>query len=552
MNTRFTLILLSACFTISCGKKLDLIDYIPYPQQTECSFQFEEASTVLGDTIEIPYSIENLTKALEYLPPETKATIREEDYAPTHYYVRFAPKNIEELDILINLTPRIFLSEVPLDREIVTGGVYYHDPEIPEDRPTYQYSTISIERWEELDTLSVAHEVLIRAYMPDYDDFNSTETKAGNTFVIRPEIEALLREAYRMTGYKYECEPVTKGATWYPSGYIKAYDDKAGIVPIAKVRVRGTHFLKVKEALTNGSGYFHLDSFNSSVTLKVIWESDDWDIRHGIVGQATYDGPTLNQTMWNLTIPSDQTWSVHHATMHRAAHRMYYGNIKNLHRVSLSRKLKMAYMANGINNGTQGGLFNHNNVGGTLPDIQIAGIDASSTRPASIVLSSTFHELGHASHYTNEQTSYIHSTDQLLESWAKFVQYILTIQEYTELNCVSSLFTYDINNRMIPDNKFNFQILFIDDHFMVYTPLFIDLYDDYNQWDYFNRDPYPNDVVSGMLPTLLEDIVYNSVNFYWVADHLRTYADDNPNNLYNLNQSTITEILQPYYGHYEM
>ena len=224
-----------AIIAVSCEDRIDLLDSIP-PVVTKTEvYQFAEAQTELGNTIEIPYTIDNLKKALETLPPETKAAIKEEDFAPTHYYVRFAPKDMAELDLLINLSPRVIWSEVPLDREVITGGIYYHDPSLPEDRPTYQYSTVSISRWPALDTLSVEHEILLEAFMPDYEDVPDTKTSSSEN-ILSPELESLLRKAYEMAGQEYESVGMTKGSTWYPSGYIKAYDNFAGIVPISKVR----------------------------------------------------------------------------------------------------------------------------------------------------------------------------------------------------------------------------------------------------------------------------------------------------------------------------
>lgn len=529
---------------VSCDNKIDLIEEERERCQSEIQYTFSEGQTVLGKTIEIPYTIENLLKALDQLPPETKAAIREEDFAPTHYYVRFHPKNIQELDLLINITPRIILSETPLDREVVMGGTYYHDPSLPEDMPTYQYSTLSIERWNELaDTLSVEHEILLRAYMPDYCD-EEKETKANHVLEMSAEMEALMRKAYEMTGHEYEAPAATKGSSWHPYGHIKAYDNFAGYVPINKVRVRGTHLLKVKETLTDSSGYFYLDSFNNSVSLKVIWESDAWDIRHGNIGQATYDGPTLNYAAWDLYISSSQTNSVHYAAIHRAAYRNVYGNNRGLMRPQYSRSIKIAYMENGINGGNSGGNFNPVPVGGSLPDIQVAGVDTDGVREVSRVFSSCCHEFGHAAHYTNNNG--YHATEQIRESWAVFVQYLLTIQEYTELNCVSSLFQYQ-NGQLVVDNIYNFQITSNDIHFMTYTPMFVDLYDDYNQREHFNFNPYPNDEISGMSPIMIEQFAYDSSDIGELESLLWAYADAHPNNVYNLTRQTVEDLLEEYY-----
>lgn len=528
----------------SCSDNISPIEALNEKLKEEEQYVFSEGQTVLGKTIDIPYTIDNLKKALDLLPPETKAAINEEDFAPTHYYVRFHPINIPELDILINISPRIILSETPLDREVVMGGTYYHDPSLPEDMPTYQYSTLSIERWNEIaDTLSVEHEILLEAYMPDYYD-EGDGTKANQGDYMNPAMEALMRKAYEMTGHEYESSAPTKGASWNPSGYIRAYDNFAGYVPIQNVRVRATHLLNVKEALTDAQGHFLIGTFKNPVSLKVIWESDAWDIRHGNIGQATYDGPNNTNVPWNLDISSNLTSSIHYAAIHRAANRNIYGYNRGLSRPIYSRKIKIAYMEDGINGGATGGEFNTVPVGGTLPDIRIAGIDYNGTREPSRVFSSCCHEMGHAAHYKNG--NYSDSSNQIRESWAIFTQYLLTIQEYTELGCVSSLFEYYSSGQLVFDNVYNFQIRTNDPHFMTYTPIFVDMYDDINQRESHNYDPYSSDEISGMPPSMIEDFAYESDSIYELESNLLSYASAYPYNPYNVTYITVIDLLSSY------
>ncbi len=233
-------------------------------------FVTTEGQTVLGDVIDIPYSIENLLKAYENLPAQTKAQIDPNDIKPTHYYVRFYPKAIEELDILRNIKPYVFLSETPLDRKVVVGGSSYHDPSIPEDLPTFQYTVVPVDRWVELEkTVPIEAEILVKAYIPDYDEAYTTksEDKYG---IPTSAYEALLKEAYRITGNEYDSIPETK-ASWTPTGRIRAYDNNvSSYLPIKNLRVRGTHLLKVKETLTDSNGYFTLPSFNNPVNMRVV------------------------------------------------------------------------------------------------------------------------------------------------------------------------------------------------------------------------------------------------------------------------------------------
>ena len=86
---------------------------------------------VLGEQLEDPYSVENITAALQSLYPTRART----DVRPTDLYVRFRLYEEQDFDILEEAG--VMLLDHPLDYRIVREGDYYHDPEIPEDEITW-------------------------------------------------------------------------------------------------------------------------------------------------------------------------------------------------------------------------------------------------------------------------------------------------------------------------------------------------------------------------------------------------------------------------------
>lgn len=458
-------------------------------------FVTTEGQTVLGDVIDIPYSIENLLKAYDNLQVQTKSQINPNDIQPTHYYVRFYPKSIEEQDILRNIKPYVFLSETPLDRKVVVGGSSYHDPSIPEDLPTFQYTVVPVARWAELErTVPVEAEILIKAYIPDYDE--AYTTKSEEIYGIpTAAYEELLKEAYRITGNEYF--PETK-ASWNPSGRIRAYDDSLNtMTAVPGVRVRATHLLKVKETLTDEQGRFTLPSFNSSVTYKLIWESDDWDIRDGLIGQATYDGPNLS-TQWFPEIETTHEKNVRYAATHRAAYRWFYGDIDGLIRPDLSDKLKICQR---VEASSHRGVFTNSGAMGWHVEIWIHD-SMGNNRAIRTSYEAAAHEIGHAAHYSRVD-SYNSYSDSIKESWAQFVEGILTQKEYG---------TYSSNYIKVHDS-------WPEINHPEYTPIFIDLYDDVNQ--HILNENTPNDSVSGFSIWQLNIILLNgSTNLSELQDNL--------------------------------
>lgn len=450
-------------------------------EMVNIDFVTTEGHTVLGDVIDIPYSIENLLKAYENLPAQTKSQIDLEDIQPTHYYVRFYPKSIEEQDILRNIKPYVFLSETPLDRKVVVGGSSYHDPSIPADLPTFQYTVVPVARWAELEkTVPVEAEILIKAFIPDYDDDYTTKSEARYGIPVAA-YDALLREAYIMTGNELP-EPLTKGESWNPSGRIRAYDDETtSYIPVPGVRIRGTHLLKVKETMTNSMGLFTLESFNSSVSLKVVWESDDWDIRDGQTGQATFDGPSLNNQTWMLDIGVNHEKNVRYAAIQRATYRYYYGDNDGLIRPAFTGKLKICQK----DSYDECAFVHNDNTGIHRIDIFIKQSN-NSYSPINLIFFHTAHELGHAAQYSVVRDSYDEYCQSIRESWGVFTAYILFNKEYGYLPNIFSFWPNPIDPTS-PSTTFIF-----------YTPIFVDLYDNYNQHNVISN--CPTDTVSGYSP----------------------------------------------------
>ena len=519
-------------------------------KETTQEFKTTDGYTILGEKIEIPYTIDNLLKAFELLPTETKSQIDMSKIKATHYYVRFYPKNKKELDLLEEVKPRLMLSETPLDREIIVGGTSYRDPSLPDDVPTYQYTTIEVNRWRELmDTLSVEGEVLLEAYMPDYYVEGETKSHSNNQ---QNEIDELLKVAYEMTGHQYE--PMTKASQWHPSGTIKAYDNiKNEFIPIKGVRVRGTRLLKIEEALTNEYGYYALGAFKNDVNMKVIWEGENWDIRDNGLLQATHDGPKTN-SQWHLKININEDKQLAFSALHRAAYRCYIGNNKGLSRPANSRREKIV-----LNNvetfDDSEGLYSKQAFLGIGNDIKIAGLANSIFwNTPSILYNITCHELGHAIHCTHiKKKEYNDVEERVRETWATFIQYLYTRLEYRELGVEDKLCKIDSLKLMEePDMRYNFQKR-IDNpesqnYYNTYTPLFVDLVDDYNQLAYYKYQPtiHPDDNISNFPVHLIEGYLLNSQTFSELKAKLLNYANAYEDNPYGLTKDAVNNLFSVY------
>ena len=534
-----TLLFLCCGLLLSCQK--DAVSSWSEPSSTSSQI-ITDGMTVLGQQLENPYSVENMRKALGNLSPTTRSGITDMDIQPTHYYVKFHPRTTEELDLLVQDSTIIWY-DIPLDYEIEEYGSYYHDPSIPDSLPTFQYASIEVAKWPAVSTIGVDYKILSELFIPDEDkdeeEGEEVITRSGTKWS-EALTDALVEESLRMTGNEDEgeLEPQTRGRSkWRPAGRITAYDNiVGGAIPLHYVRVRARRWFTTHIGYTNADGYYSCNGrFKRPANYSIAWETSRWDIRDGNIVQAYYNGPKKTGN-WDLYISANK--SIRYATIHRALYRFYFGNTNGLKRPTNTRKEKIAYLhkkGDGIN-----GDYNRQWGMGVWSDIRIYGQGSNGWREMSEIYSTTSHELGHAAHYTTNRKTFGKSKTNLIESWARCVQYILTNQEYKELGVFNKLPDY-------PENNYNFQVWYKG--YSNYTPLFIDLIDDFNQRTHQgNNAIYPDDEIHDMPVSVVQDIVFRSKSFSDVKRLLLDYAAKNKQaaQLYNLTPETINRLFTVY------
>ena len=240
------------------------------------------------------------------------------------------------------------------------------------------------------------------------------------------------------------------------------------------------------------NGQVSFDKRNRDVSYSIEWERDNWDIRDGGT-QAYYHGPDDTKSAWNLNIGKGTPKSLHISAIHRALLKYYYGNIDGL--IRPSKALKVSYQTGADPDGSALGATYYERVEylfNIRPEIVIYGKFLNYYKgleecPVSKILSTSFHEISHASHAMLVGADKFKATHKgIYESWATAVQWYLTRLLYAELQNGEKGFH-------IIDFSYKKQYLESTDKNIHYTPLFIDLYDDYNQYDedYF----YPQDDV---------------------------------------------------------
>ncbi len=366
----------------------------------------------------------------------------------THLYVKFTPKNEQELDVLM-VDSTLVLYDYPLDYEIAVNGDYYRDPTIPEDQPTPQYCAVKVTnpftqgtgkgKGNAKVTETVEKTILEELFIPD-EEFDTNENgttnknaspamrKINGKMVSVAFINALVEEALRITNNLDKPSSQNKTAktmasSWRPAGRIQVWDDIVeNYVGVEGAQVRARRWFTTHRGWVGADGYYSCDgTFRHDANYSIDWDRYDFAIQDHWLNGATKNGPNQRGN-WDLELKDNE--QEYYATIFRAAHHYYYKDIKGLRRPPQNSfwRTKMKIKAF-LENAPDNILGNHKEERRFLgAQVKIYTYQ----REAMSTYSTVIHELAHASHWDMNRSSFDDSESRIKESWAAGVEWDLT------------------------------------------------------------------------------------------------------------------------------
>ena len=383
--------------------------------------------TQLGRQLENPYSVQNMKRAWSNLQGNNDSyRMMGDSIVTTHLYLKFKPQNEDELSLL-QQDSTLMTYPYPLDYEIPEGLDHYHDPEIIDSLPTYQYCAVPVDK----NLPAVAYEVLEELFVPDED---SDEQGDQRRFISEEVTYALVDEALRITGNlepEEDYQNQRMAAKWRPKGKITVWDDEMNkYIGVHGVKVRARRWFTTRTGIADAEGNYSCNGkFRRKANYSIKWKRYDFTIRKGHSG-ACYNG-SKKKGNWNLNIKGGR--QEYYATIFRAAHHYYYKYINGLRKPPQNSvwhtklKIRANYEENSEGNYYING--NHN------PARRFLGIGSAINiynpdRNSMHLYSTVIHEIAHASHWNMDVLAYFTSDDIVAESWAKGVQWQLTRMIY--------------------------------------------------------------------------------------------------------------------------
>ena len=399
------------------GCSEDGIGIIPEDESTGDALSHE--MIVLGQKLDDPYSVKNVTRAIENLYPTKAGRV---DVTPTDVYVRMLPKNSAEYQKLVDAG--FELIDHPLDYQIVRDGDYYHDPEIGEEEITWQYAVIP---HGTAIPEGITYEILDDCYIPE------TGTKSEDGI----DWDAVEKEAFRLTGNEDLMAGITKGGAGQPEGRITIVDpDANGGQPfgVAGVTVVCNVFVKFGIARTDRDGYYKISKkYSANPRYRLMFKNKEGfaigfnkviiPASMSTLGKGDVSGIDVTVTeksdgkLWRRCVVNNAAYdyitrcSQDDMDIARPPQNLRIWIFKNIKASSSVMMHQGAVIDNSLIRSFLGEYAGILKV--FLPDITLGLGDRNSYAG---IYSETCHELAHASHFAQAGKDY----------WDKYIKFILT------------------------------------------------------------------------------------------------------------------------------
>ncbi|MEO7266304.1 MAG: hypothetical protein ABIW38_15415 [Ferruginibacter sp.] len=517
-----TIILVTSC-TKQFDKQADINAHmligngIPYQ---------DSGFTVLGEPKQNPYTVVNMTSAWQALAaqgvvPNTQASVH-----TTHYYVKFKPQNLNQYEALAQDTT-LALSDFPIESTVVVNGDKYHDPSLPDSVPTYQYTAVKV-GYNFPD--SIPYEIITNLYIPEDDQAFQYENGGSNDIFV----DKLLNRAYIQTSNYEDTISIDNNVvpqSYTPGGRIQVTDTRLNtLIGMEGVRVQARRWFIILKASPDYNGYYRMKyTYKRPCNYSIWFATLSFSIREHFFGLTFWINGPKQKGDWNYTLNNSYQRFAGH--VFRGAWRYNYKNIGGLSRPNILRR--QSYLA--LNGYTSPGVNWQ-----FAPIIKIGRYNNSPSAPLNSeygsdeIFSTTCHETAHTTHLhrmTGGLGEYIHVSRQIQESWPVAVEWFITHLEYAERG-IANYGDENYNPPTPPNypNVFAYQYwnpsFFSDQTFAYrYTPLFIDIVDNFNEQNqFFPNFNYGivNDNVSGYtLPYIEQNLLKHCYDLSSLATQLK-------------------------------
>lgn len=533
-------------FLLGCSSFDDESDLLPQ-QEAKRTLQVSSAEEV--SLAPDPNSLDIMRRAVDSVARNTltrsrAAVVFGAQIEPTHRYVCFRPATDMQWSALCEEDGFIVSGVFPLDELSPVSEADNCYLPVEGDSFDKFYAVMPV-------TIELPDTIVWEVLKEFYDPCSSEEGRADPAWAERVTAQArALVDDERHPGDDY--------VLWKPSGQLRVWDDLMNrYVPLEGVDVTLTdpsNLLAPIKLKTDANGRYSYSKTivgqrNHSYSLSNTY----WTIFHQAYRHTGLPGPALSKA-WNVDIAKSSTVPWQMAMVYRAVYRYWYKSglskpdFRGLTNPNLVER-RLRVNCSDKNSLSTDNVYKPTAEGYFLPKDGTVNIACRAVIPGRL-FAVVVHELGHAARFVHadESSSFIE------ESWASFVQWYLTVQEYGAFIYTTYTVPGTTQTYIKPDelNRQKWIPSSVSSVSLVYTPLFIDLYDDFDQHYWYSViEPnfyaaadllkIPEDKIS-LRAGVVEQIAFRSGNMEELVANIRSVASQN-----GISAGIVEDFLQVYY-----
>ena len=436
----FLPIFLCLCFACTQFDEEAMLDEAPTTRAAVNAAALRESAGIANT--DNPYSVDNMKAAMtQYCKV---MNIQPQPVYATHEYVRFEVRDSLDYYILED-SLELEMFTYPLDRMLNNA-----------ERSFYAADIVNGKKW--LYTVvpknfryptEMPKQILQEIYMQGETMLSGASAASGpSTRIIgggstgSSQIDdslydAVLNLSMKNAGIDTDDGPSTASG-WTPSACILYEDDLTHEkLPLKNVTVRVNTFVNIGTGQTDERGYVAIPEgwggkFRNRVDYEVKFKNNRFKILEHHTGAAIAYGPENSKSQWLYTITSDDKRVSAFAAVYWAAYHMFY--VQNtITRPFANGKYRIAVFWDQHRKGVNGLHVKWLNLLGSLANpVRISGLEnADSYLTRHYMIGTTFHELGHASHWTQGPYNMIAADKAVVESYACAVEFYFLREVYT-------------------------------------------------------------------------------------------------------------------------
>ena len=374
------------------------------------------------DTLKNPYEINHIKNVVNSVGGDSSL------YLPNKLYVRFLPKDTNEINLLINID-NLELFDYPLNIDFGEADEYIYQQE-DNNFFTWKYTVVPAN----YTFRDIEYEIIEQCYLPEDD-----EAIANSRNPFGPNLEEL---AFKRLGYNLDSINESRSQN-NPSGYVTFEDNQTNRkIPLKGIKIRCHTFIKWSTTYTDENGKYTMSSkFIFGPHYAIVFDNcKGFDIYKNWtpIARANFNAGWHSISGYDINIkPSSTLWPC--AVINNAGYD-YYNMCDSLN-IAIPPKNLVIWAYDNIPSAAP--MLNHNkdfikanghsqcanffiNMGlliaqlnpivvllkNIAPDINIK----TEPRDYKNIYKNTFHELSHASHYSIVGNSF----------WSRYISYIIT------------------------------------------------------------------------------------------------------------------------------